>query len=188
VENVDKFLALLSLVVAALAVFIRLLISSKIATKKLAGTIKISNKHTTSPIRQSWINELRQILVKLITNCTYFFSETNKEKRDSCHLDVCELIGQLELYVNSKGDEHNELFNFDVHIEFSIFSEDKPNKLSQFWFVHRAIVEQSQTVLKTQWQRIKMKYNKLRMSQLPLQVLATLLFINPKAKHEPNTM
>jgi hypothetical protein len=71
-------------------------------------------------------------LVKLTTTCTYFCPKTNKEKRDSCHLGVCEVIGQLELYVNLKEDEHNELFNLDIDMESSMFGQDKSGQISQF--------------------------------------------------------
>lgn len=154
-ESVDKYLPIMSLVIAALAVFVGPMISLRMASRQLGATIAISKKNIISPIRQNWINELRKILAELTTTCTYFWTETDEEKREEYHLKVRALIGQLELYINPKEDEHKELLKNVVRMESSMFGKDELEHISGFWAVHRATIKQSQKVLKIEWERVK---------------------------------
>ena len=154
-ENVDKFLPVFSLVIAALAVFVGPMVSSRMANRQLEATIALSRKNIVSPIRQNWINELRKILSELTTTCACFWTETNEEEREKYHLKVRSLIGHLELYINPKEAEHKDLLQNVVRMERSMFGKDQPEQISDFWSAHRATVEQSQKVLKIEWERVK---------------------------------
>lgn len=154
-ENVDKYLPVFSLVIAALAVFVGPMVSSRMANRQLEATIALSKKNIVSPIRQNWINELRKILAELTTTCAYFWTETNEEEREKYHLKVRSLIGHLELYINPKEAEHKDLLQNVIRMERSMFGKDQPDHISDFWAAHRATVEQSQKVLKIEWERVK---------------------------------
>ena len=140
---------------AALAVFVGPMISLRMANRQLESTIAISKKNIISPIRQNWINELRKILAELTSTCALFWTEEDERKREEYHLKVRTLIGQLELYINPKEDEHKELLKNVVRMESSMFGNDEPDHISSFWTVHRATIEQSQKVLKIEWERVK---------------------------------
>ncbi len=141
--------------VAALAVLFGPFISLKIASKQLAVTSAISEKNIIAPIRQNWINELRQILSKLATTCAYFWTEEDETKQGKYHLEVRALIGQLELYINPNENEHKELMKRVVRMESSMFGKDEPGHISGFWTAHRATIEQAQKILKLEWERVK---------------------------------
>lgn len=98
---------------------------------------------------------MRQILAKLTTTCTYFWTEENEHKRESYHLEVRALIGQLELYINPKENDHKELMKRVVRMESSMFGKDEPDHVSEFWSAHRDTIEQSQKILKVEWERVK---------------------------------
>ena len=154
-EDFDKLIPISSLIIAALAVFVGPLISSKMGEKQLTTTSSIAKKNIVAPIRQNWINELRQILAKLTTTCAYFWTEEKEERRELYHLEVRALIGQLELYINPQEDEHKELLKRVVRMESSMFGKDEPEHVSGFWFAHRETIEQSQKILKIEWERVK---------------------------------
>ncbi|UTW47125.1 hypothetical protein [Bacterioplanoides sp. SCSIO 12839] len=151
----DDILPVLSLIIAALAVFVGPFISSYIASKQLSATNAIAKKNIIAPIRQNWINELRIILSSLTTTCAYFWTEEDEDKRESYHLEVRALIGKLELYINANEEDHQELLKRVTRMESSMFGEDTPDHISGFWVAHRRTVEQSQKILKLEWERVK---------------------------------
>jgi hypothetical protein len=55
---------ILSLVVAALAVFVGPIISWRIAKRQVTANFATSNKQIIAPMRQAWINNLRDLLSK----------------------------------------------------------------------------------------------------------------------------
>src|ERR1035437_5167435 len=64
--GVEKLIvSVLSLVVAALAVFVGPIISLYIGRRQVASTLEVANKQITAPMRQAWINSLRDLLAEL---------------------------------------------------------------------------------------------------------------------------
>jgi hypothetical protein len=61
----EKLFPVLSLVVAGLAVFVGPIISLQIARRQVASSLQVANKQITAPMRQSWINSLRDLLAEL---------------------------------------------------------------------------------------------------------------------------
>lgn len=154
-DNLNNLLPISSLVIAALAVFVGPFISSKVANKQLSATTAIAKKNIVAPIRQNWINELRLILASLTTTCAYFWTEENEKRRESYHLEVRALIGKLELYINPNEKDHQELLKRVVRMESSMFGKDEAGHISGFWLAHRETIEQSQKILKQEWERVK---------------------------------
>ena len=108
-QNLEEVIPILSLAVAVLAVLVGPFISHIIARKQIENTVILAKKNIVAPIRQRWINELREILAELTTTCTYFWSEVNEEKKEAYHLRIRSLIGKLELYINPWERVKNEI-------------------------------------------------------------------------------
>ncbi len=64
----DKSIPVLSLIVAALAVFVGPLISWLVAKRQLASSLEVANKQIIAPMRQAWINDLRDLLAELTSS------------------------------------------------------------------------------------------------------------------------
>jgi uncharacterized protein YneF (UPF0154 family) len=69
----ERFIPILSLLIAAIAVFVgpaisvyiakrQIRASSEIANEQIRMTLKASSKQITAPMRQAWINCLRNLL------------------------------------------------------------------------------------------------------------------------------
>jgi hypothetical protein len=76
----NQLLPIISLIVAALAVFLGPLISWAIAKRHTSSfeknlllqtetSLKIANKKIIAPMRQAWINQLRDLIAELTGKC-----------------------------------------------------------------------------------------------------------------------
>lgn len=151
----NLILPALSLLIAALAVFFGPLISSSIATKEREASLAIAKKNIIAPIRQAWINELRLLLSKLTHNAALYWSEIDSEKREEIHLVIRELRSLLALYVNPNEQNHIDLVAFVGEMEAAMFGSDQGDEPKRFWYSHNCVVEQSQKILKLEWERVK---------------------------------
>ena len=55
--------SILSLIVAALAVVVGPMVAWAIANRQVRASLEVSNKQITAPMRQAWINKLRELSV-----------------------------------------------------------------------------------------------------------------------------
>ena len=63
----------LSLIVAAIAVFFGPWISLRIAKRQMASSAEVANKQITAPMRQAWINNLRDLIAELAGDALHYF-------------------------------------------------------------------------------------------------------------------
>lgn len=73
---------ILSLVVAALAVFFGPIISWRTATRQLRANLEVSNKQIIAPMRQAWINNLRDLLSEITSNALHYHVAGFEERTD----------------------------------------------------------------------------------------------------------
>jgi hypothetical protein len=151
----NLILPALSLLIAALAVFFGPLISSSIARREREASLLIAKKNIIAPIRQAWINELRILLSKLTHNAAIYWSENDQNKRDEIHLNFREQRSLLALYLNPNEQNHIDLLDFVGEMEATIFGSDQEGEPQQFWHSHNRVIEQSQKILKLEWERVK---------------------------------
>jgi len=80
----DKAIPVLSLVVAALAVFISPLVSFFISRGQIKNSLElnqrqtnsslaVANKQIVAPMRQKWINDLRDLIAELASDSLHYF-------------------------------------------------------------------------------------------------------------------
>lgn len=72
----------LSLVVAALAVFVVPLISWLITKRQLASLLEVANKQIIAPMRQAWINNLRDLVAELTSSALHYYVAGFEERTD----------------------------------------------------------------------------------------------------------
>ena len=151
----DFALPILSLAIAAIAVFVGPLISLRINKAQMEANIRLAHKGVVSPIRQAWINELRQILAELTGQCSYYWAAGYEERTDQEYQNITLLIARLKLYINPKEEDHNQLLDYVFQMESELARGDEGGTHSKFWYAHTATVTQAQLILKKEWERVK---------------------------------
>lgn len=69
----DNITSVLSLIVAALAVFFGPFISLHVARRQVRSSLDVANRQITAPMRQAWINALRDLLSELCSSAHHYF-------------------------------------------------------------------------------------------------------------------
>jgi hypothetical protein len=108
--EMDKAIPPLSLIVAALAVFIGPIISWRIAKRQIASSLDVANKPIIVPMRQAWINNLRDLLAELISSSLRYYVAGYGDRKDEEYqrLTLLEHKAQLMLNPNDPVDRKRE--------------------------------------------------------------------------------
>lgn len=154
-ELAKSLLPFLSLVVAILAVVVGPLISMRISKKQNANNLRIANKQIIAPIRQTWINELRVLLADITGKCSHYWASGFEDRSDAEYQYIVESINKLNLYINPKEESHLKLVVFITEMHNALLSGSSTESDAAFWKSHQLAIEQSQIVLKKEWERVK---------------------------------
>lgn len=156
----DSTITVISLIVAAIAVFVGPIISwfiSKRTTESSENNIKlqsdislkIANKQIIAPMRQAWINSLRDLLAELLGKCEHYWLAGFEERDDQEYLRITELENKLKLFINPSEDDHKLLISKVRAMTTALVAgKDMDDK---FWNAHKELVVLSQKILKTEW-------------------------------------
>jgi len=155
VEFVKSALPFLSLIIAMLAVVVGPLISMRISTKQNANNLRIANKQVIAPIRQSWINELRVLLADITGKCSHYWASGYEDRTDAEYQYITESINKLNLYINPKEESHLKLIVYITEMHNALLSGSSTENDAEFWNSHQLAIDQSQLVLKKEWERVK---------------------------------
>lgn len=158
----------LSLIVAALAVFVGPIISwniakrqirasSKLAREQIDSSLLVSNKQIIAPMRQAWINNLRDLLAELSSSALHYYVSGFEDRTDEEYQRVTLLESKVKLMLNAKEDDHKRL---EELIRKMIEEIDyHKGKKDQFPDAHTAVVSLSREILKREWDRVKEPVN-----------------------------
>ena len=154
----------LSLIVAALAVFFGPLISWQLAKhqikaandlskSQIASALLTSNKQIIAPMRQAWINDLRELLSELLSSAFHYYVAGYEDRSDQEYQRVTHLEHKIKLMLNPKEEDHQRL---EEHIRNMIASIQQHTQfVDDFPDLHDEIVSLSRQVLKREWDRVK---------------------------------
>lgn len=157
-------LPVLSLIVAALAVFFGPLISwfvakrqtevaLKNADKQSFTSLRIANKQIIAPMRQAWINNLRDLLAELLGKCEHYWAAGFEDREDQEYQRITELKNKLALFINPNEKDHLALLEQAQTMIGGIGCGKSGDE--KFWTAHKSTMELSQKILKTEWNRVK---------------------------------
>ncbi len=155
VEFSKSALPFLSLIIAMLAVVVGPLISMRISKKQNANNLRIANKQIIAPIRQSWINELRGLLADITGKCSHYWASGYEDRSDAEYQYITESINKLNLYINPKEESHLKLIVYITEMHNALLSGSSTESDAEFWKSHKLSIDQSQFVLKKEWERVK---------------------------------
>jgi len=93
----ERFIPIISLIIAVLSVFVGPFISSRIANKSLLV-----------PIHQKWVNEFRDIISELSAKALHYYVSGFEERKDSEYLDLEVLRQKAEFLITPHNKIHSE--------------------------------------------------------------------------------
>ena len=149
------FIPILSLIVAALAVFVGPVISWRVARRQLATTLEVSNKQIIAPMRQAWINNLRDVLSEISSSALHYFVAVFEERTDQEYQHLTHLEYKVVLMLNPKEDDHQRLEKLIRQMIGMLGDEASAIRDKEFPNCHKAVIKLSREVLKREWDRIK---------------------------------
>ena len=155
IEHLKNWLPILSLIVAALAVFVGPFISWIVSRKQSETSIRISNKQIIAPMRQAWINSFRDLVAELLGKCAHYWSAGFEEREDAEYRHITELIHRLELFINRNEKDHSHLIDEVRRMESELSKGSSQETDHKFWDAHLKVKQVAQDILKREWNRVK---------------------------------
>jgi hypothetical protein len=167
-DNIQTYLPVLSLVVAFLAVIVGPVISWKVAKLQSDNAIKLAKKQIVAPIRQAWIDRLRDLLSEILSvSFSYYVTgaylhDLSLDAEDE-HDKIEQLVesrltilrSEVELLLNPFEDEHQNLLALISSCFRGILSYGNNDDRINFPNNHDLLNAKSKKVLKLEWVRVK---------------------------------
>jgi hypothetical protein len=153
-------LALLSLVVAALAVFVGPLVSWHVTRLQIRASLRSANKQILAPMRQQWIESLRDLISELVSEAHHLYVAAADEDSDegavaneSVRRRMRFLVQKIDLMVNPSEEPHQELVE---QLGRLVSAADRRGVgAADFAGLHAAVTDTSRRVFKQEWNRIR---------------------------------
>lgn len=149
--NAQATIPVLSLLVAALAVFVGPTIAWLIARRQIRASAELASRQLLAPMRQHWIGTLRDLLAELASRAlTYQLAGARERDEDEfAHLEL--LRHKLLLMLNPHEADHERLEQVLERLLFTLDVGDRDD----FAAIHDELTALSRAILKTEWDRIK---------------------------------
>ncbi|GAA5443619.1 hypothetical protein Misp06_01797 [Microbulbifer sp. NBRC 101763] len=153
--SLSNIVPLASLIVAGLAVFVGPVVTYIVATEKNKASARVSNKQIIAPIRQAWIDNLRNLIAEITGKSLHYWTSGYEDREDSEYLHITELVHKLELYLNIAEPDHAYLLK-RVHDMVNLLSSSPSSENSnKFQNIHIDVISTSREILKREWERVK---------------------------------
>jgi hypothetical protein len=150
----DKTIPILSLIVAAFAVFVGPLISMRIARRQVISSVQVANKQIIAPMRQAWINSLRDLLAELTSSTRHFFFRPGvKDQTGEAYRRLELLEHKVQLMLNPNEEDHRKLEDLIRNMIASM--QGGKESAGDFMKAYVAVIKLSREVLKREWDRVK---------------------------------
>ena len=160
----DKLIPVLSLVVAALAVFVGPLVSwlvtkrqltssGLLADKQIRASLSVANKQIIAPMRQAWINTLRDLLAELTSTALHYHVAGFEERTDEEYRRLTLLEHKVAMMLNPIEDDHRQL----EHLIRQLISALGRGREAEEGFpgLHQAVVTLARQIFKREWNVVK---------------------------------
>jgi len=151
----EQLIALLSLLVALLAVFIGPLVSWLISKRQITSSLEVANKQIIAPMRQAWINSLRDLLSEISSSALHYYVTGFEERTDDEYRKLTLLEHKIVLMMNAEENDHKELLAI-IRKMISALEKGKEGD-DTFVSTHTKLLGLSQKIIKREWNRVKDK-------------------------------
>ena len=142
----------LSLIVAVLAVVVGPYVSLTIARRQIRASLEASNKKITAPMRQAWINKLRELLAELTSSALHYYMAGFEDRTDEEFQRVTLLQAHIRLMLNPNEDDHRRLEELMRRMVIALFEKAK---IDEFPGLLVEVVTLSRKIFKREWDRVK---------------------------------
>jgi len=153
----EKTIPILSLIVALLAVFVGPLITLRIARQQTTTSLAVANKQIIAPMRQAWINRLRDLLAEFTSTSLHYFVAGYEDRTDAEYLRLTLLEHETQLMLNANEEDHRRIEGLMRRMINAI--ECGRDGEDDFWLSHPALMNLSREVIKREWDRVKEPIN-----------------------------
>ncbi len=132
----------LSLIIAILAVVVGPIV-----------TLKISKRQVVAPMRQAWINSLRELIAEITSTALHHHVAGHDEREDEEYKRLTELESKISLMLNLNEEDHKRLHDLIRIMLESIGAH--MDRDQTFQKAHTEIMSLSRSILKREWDRVK---------------------------------
>lgn len=150
----SDWLPFMSLVVAALAVFVGPIVSYVIAKRQIASAAAISNKQIVAPLREQWISTLRNLVAELASSALHYHVTGFEDRSEQEYQRLTLLQHQISLMLNPLEEDHRELEERVEELVAAIGSRSNHERL-EFQRLHSQMTDVARRVFKREWTRVK---------------------------------
>jgi len=105
----ENLLPVLSLAIAALAVFVGPAISWGVAKRQIASAVLVARESLVAPMHHTWVIGLRDLLAELISRATHYWAAGFEDRDDEEYYRLTLLEHQIQLMLDPELDEHAKL-------------------------------------------------------------------------------
>jgi hypothetical protein len=156
---------ILSLIVAALAVFFGPLISWRITKRQIESSTEIArlqiessaavaNKQIIAPMRQAWINHLRESVAELTSATLHYFNAGHDFEGYKNFQRLTFLESMIQLMLNPNEEDHQKLEWMIDEMMKALQRGDEQGR-EHFKATHPEVTKLTRQVLKREWNRVK---------------------------------
>lgn len=133
---------ILSLIVAALAVFFGPLLSARAAKRAMLG-----------PMRQKWINDLRELLSEISSRCLHYYQAGYEDRTDEEYQHITLLEHRIIFMINQNEPEHTALVKTIREMVGAL--EGGKDYDRNFIAAYEKLLKDGRDVLKQEWDVVK---------------------------------
>jgi hypothetical protein len=149
----DQTIPILSLVVAALAVFFGPFITLYIGRKQNELSRRIASKQIVAPMRQAWINDLRDKLAELSSSALHYLNAGFENRKDKEYKRLTLLEEEITLLINPSETDHLELVKAIRKMILAL--ESGIDEVDNFIKARETTRSLGQRIFKSEWNRVK---------------------------------
>lgn len=152
----NQVIPILSLIVAVLAVFVGPFVTLKLGRKQIELSRRIASKQIVAPMRQAWINTLREKLAELTGSAFHYWNTRlvgTDELKDEEQKRLTQLEHEMELLINPTEEDHRELLDA-IREMLGVMERNKGGE-GKFTSAREKTTMLGQKIFKTEWNRIK---------------------------------
>jgi len=118
----------------------------------MVTSLAVANKQITAPMRQAWINSLRDTLAELVSTAHHYYVAGFEDRTDAEYQRITLLQYKVKLMLNPLENEHQ---NFEKLVDQMV--EAIGERGQRFEAVHREVIALSRSIFKREWNRVRDK-------------------------------
>jgi iron-sulfur cluster repair protein YtfE (RIC family) len=125
----------------------------RIARRQVISSLEVANKQIVAPMRQAWINSLRDVLSELTSSALHYLVAGYEDRTDEEYQRLTLLEHKVGLMLNFKEEDHRKLEQLIRTMISSLETGKEAEK--DFQEAYPEVLKLSREVLKREWDRVK---------------------------------